>query len=100
MAALRDLLGRALAGQGGLVLFAGEPGVGTTRLAEELCAEAARRGALVLTGRCYETAGAPPYSPFAELLAQAARSPAAPMLREALGRDAADVARICPELRK
>jgi DNA-binding winged helix-turn-helix (wHTH) protein/tetratricopeptide (TPR) repeat protein len=100
MSALRELLGRAMSGHGGLVLFAGEPGVGKTRLAEEVGAEAARRGALVLTGRCYETAGAPPYAPFAELLEQAARSSAAPMLREALGQDAADVAWICPELRK
>ena len=100
MAELRGLLSRAMAGQGQLILFAGEPGVGKTRLAEEVCAEAARRGALVLTGHCYETAGAPPYSPFAELLEQAARSAAAPMFREALGQDAGEVARICPELRK
>lgn len=100
MGELRERLSRAMAGQGGLLLLAGEPGVGKTRLAEEVCAEAARRGALTLTGHCYETAGAPPYSPFAELLEQAARSPAAPMFRETLGQDAGDVARICPELRK
>lgn len=57
-------LDHAAEGHGGLVMLGGEPGVGKTRLAEEVLAEAGRRGYLALTGRCYENEGAQPYSPF------------------------------------
>jgi predicted ATPase len=52
LAALAADLDAAVAGRGGVVLLAGEPGIGKTRLAEELAARAAARGALVLWGRC------------------------------------------------
>jgi DNA-binding SARP family transcriptional activator len=42
----------ALAGRGRLLLLAGEPGIGKTRLTEELAARARSRGARVLVGRC------------------------------------------------
>ncbi len=42
-------------------LVSGEPGIGKTRLASEFARQAARRGARVLWGRCYEGAGAPPF---------------------------------------
>jgi predicted ATPase len=54
LAALTADLEAALAGRGGMVLLAGEPGIGKTRLAEELAAQARARGALVLWGRCWE----------------------------------------------
>src|SRR5262249_35991132 len=47
-------LDEARAGQGGVVLLAGEPGIGKTRLLEELAGTARTQGALVLWGRCYE----------------------------------------------
>ena len=47
---LTRLLDRMLTGQGGLVLVGGEPGVGKTRLARELMAEARQRGCVCLTG--------------------------------------------------
>ncbi|MGH7319941.1 MAG: adenylate/guanylate cyclase domain-containing protein, partial [Candidatus Rokuibacteriota bacterium] len=43
-AELGRLLDRALQGHGALVLIGGEPGVGKTRLTEEIGAEASRRG--------------------------------------------------------
>ena len=46
----RRLLDRAVAGQGSLLLLGGEPGVGKTRLAEEVLAEGSQRGCLALTG--------------------------------------------------
>ncbi len=96
---LSDLLGRALAGSGGLVMVSGEPGVGKTRLIEEISARALRRRALVFVGRCHEAEGTPPFTPFAELLdAALARSPEA--FRAAMGEDAPEIARLVPRLRR
>ena len=57
----RRYLDQAISGRGGVLLLGGEPGVGKTRLAEELLLEARRRGCLGLTGRCYEVEGTPPF---------------------------------------
>ena len=75
-ATLTARLDRAIAGQGGIVLVAGEPGIGKTRLAEELAATARERGARVLWGRCYEGEGAPAFWPWVEVL-RAARDESA-----------------------
>jgi len=53
------------------VLIGGEAGIGKTALAEALCREATARGALALTGRCYDLSETPPYGPWAELLKRA-----------------------------
>ena len=58
----------ALVGQGRLFLIAGEPGIGKTRLAEQLASHAAERGARVVWGRCWEGGGAPPYWPWAQIV--------------------------------
>ena len=67
LALLRERLAAALAGRGGLVLIAGEAGIGKTALAEALTREAAERGMLVLTGHCYDLSETPPYGPWTEL---------------------------------
>ena len=54
---LRAALEEALSGHGRLVMLVGEPGIGKTRTATELTTYARLRGAQVLWGRCYETAG-------------------------------------------
>src|SRR5262249_43757878 len=72
-AELKPRLDRILAGHGGLVMVGGEPGVGKTRLAQELFHEAQQRGCSCLTGHCYEMEGAPPFVPFIELIEQAVR---------------------------
>ncbi len=99
-AELRRLLDQVARGQGGLVMIGGEPGVGKTRLAEELAAEARQRNMLALTGHCYEMEGAPPYIPFVEMLEATARVVPAAALREALGDAAPEVAKLMPELRR
>jgi class 3 adenylate cyclase/tetratricopeptide (TPR) repeat protein len=99
-AELRRCLDRASHGRGALVMIGGEPGVGKTRLAEELAAEARQRGLLALTGHCYEMEGAPPYIPFVEILEATARVVPAAALREALGDAAPEVAKLMPELRR
>jgi len=54
MAILRQAVRSARAGSSGLVVVEGEPGVGKTRLLEQIAAEAGSGGALVVWGRCVE----------------------------------------------
>jgi len=61
-------------GSGRLLLLTGEPGVGKTRLAQEVSLEAQRRGFLVATGRCYEPEQAVPFYPMLEALAMTYRA--------------------------
>ncbi len=68
LAALRSQFDRARAGHGGLVLVAGEAGVGKTTLVSRIAQEAAGEGALVLIGRGYDLTETPPYGPWGELL--------------------------------
>ena len=58
--ALQDLA----AGRGSLLFLVGEPGIGKTRLGEEIAAEARARGALVAWGRSWDAGGAPAYWPW------------------------------------
>ena len=96
MAALDD----AVEGHGSLVLVGGEPGVGKTRLAEEILLEAQRRELLCFIGHCYEGEGSVPYTPFVETLEYAMRALPEDLLRQTLGDAAPEVARIMPKLRQ
>lgn len=89
-----------LAGRGGVVLIGGEPGIGKTRLTEELLADARHRGATGVVGHCYEMQGAPPYVPFVEITEHTARTVPPAALRRLLGDDAAEVTRLLPDLRR
>src|SRR5262249_29683964 len=92
---LRD----AARGVGVLLLLGGEPGVGKTRLAEDLLEEARAQGMLATTGHCYE-GGATPFSPFIEIIEQMMREVPVRTFREALGQDAPEVARLVPRIRR
>ena len=80
-------------GQRHLVLLAGEPGIGKSRLAAEFARTAHEGGALVLFGRCDEGMGVP-YQPFVEALGRYARQ--APAL--VLGRLAGELVRLVPDI--
>ena len=96
-AELGATLDSTLGGQGKLVLVAGEAGIGKTRLAEELCAEASAREARVVWGRCREGA-APAYWPWRQALrAYAAGRPPEEAAAE-LGREVAELGQLLPEL--
>jgi tetratricopeptide (TPR) repeat protein len=68
LAALREWRAEALAGRGRLVVLTGPPGIGKTRLAEELADGARRDGQRVLWGRAVEERGAPPLWPWRRIL--------------------------------
>jgi predicted ATPase len=68
---LRGTLDQASRGHGQIVMVAGEPGIGKTRIARELADHAKEHGALVLWGRCHEDAGAPPYWPWVQIFREA-----------------------------
>jgi DNA-binding SARP family transcriptional activator len=100
LAELTAGLDDALAGRGRLVLLVGEPGIGKSRLAEELVARARARGARVLVGRCWEAGGAPAYWPWVQALRTHVRDSDGAALRAQLGAGAADLAQLLPELRE
>ena len=84
-----------------LFLLVGEPGIGKSRLAEELSHHARVRGARMLVGRCWEAGGAPAYWPWVQSLRglrEGDRSLRA--LRAQLGDGAGELAQILPELRE
>jgi hypothetical protein len=87
---LERALADARASRGRLVLLAGQPGIGKSRLADE-ATRAAAATMRVAWGRCWEAGGAPPFWPWIQIL-------------RALRRDVTDVevpreiARVLPEL--
>lgn len=99
-AALVAALEDALAGRGRLVLVAGEPGIGKSRLADELVGHARARAVGVLIGRCWEAGGAPAYWPWVQALRAYVREAEPEALEAQLGAGAADLAQLLPELRE
>jgi len=71
--------------RGHLVLLSGEPGVGKTRLAQELIAHVQKSGATLLRGGCYEYEATTPYLPFVEAFRDWAHRPSVGELRASLG---------------
>ena len=100
LAQLERVLDQAVRGRGGVVLVGGEPGVGKTRLAEEVAVRAQQKGMLSFTGHCYEMEGALPYSPFIEILEATAETIPADTLREIMGDSAPELARFAPQIQK
>src|SRR5688500_14198857 len=73
LARIRAALTAARTGMGHTVLVSGEPGIGKTRLVEELAAEARAQGTPVLWGRCAEDEGTPAYWPWMQVVRAATR---------------------------
>ncbi|MFN8174772.1 MAG: BTAD domain-containing putative transcriptional regulator [Solirubrobacteraceae bacterium] len=96
LAALED----AFAGRGRLCILVGEPGIGKSRLAEELVERARDRGARVLVGRCWEAGGAPAYWPWVQALRPYVQGADPALLGERLGGGAPYLAELVPELRE
>lgn len=81
-----------------LALLSGEPGVGKTRLAQELVELAQKDGAVVLRGGCYEYEAASPYLPFVEALRDWAHWTSPEQLRILLGSTAPEILKFAPEI--
>jgi tetratricopeptide (TPR) repeat protein len=82
----------------GAALLAGEPGIGKTRLAEEVAARARARGVRVVWGRAWEGGGAPAYWPWIQLLRSLARSVDPALWRDWVGGAAAALAPLTPDV--
>jgi DNA-binding SARP family transcriptional activator len=97
---LLDGLDETLSGHGGLFVIVGEAGIGKSRLADELAAQAREGGAVTLFGRAWEAGGAPAYWPWVQAIRSYLRGRDPTTVREQLGTGAADVAQMLPELRE
>ncbi|HET7035860.1 MAG TPA: AAA family ATPase, partial [Thermomicrobiaceae bacterium] len=95
---LQRSLEEMLGGQGRAVLISGDPGIGKSRIIEELSRYAEARGVRTAWGRCYEGEGAPAYWPWIQIIRHELAGETGE-LREDLGPDAATIAQIVPEIR-
>jgi predicted ATPase/DNA-binding CsgD family transcriptional regulator len=81
-----------------VVFVSGEPGIGKSRLLQEIAIRAEKVGALVLRGEASEAEGMPPYLPFLQALGSYIRATPPEQLREQAGSIAPVLATILPEL--
>ena len=98
LADLRRGLDGVQRGHGSLFLISGEPGIGKTALTEQFTARVGQRHFRVLSGRCWESGGAPAYWPWVQCLRVLVRESEPGMLATQLGVGAADLAEIVPDL--
>jgi DNA-binding CsgD family transcriptional regulator len=96
LAALRARLDAARAGQGQVVLIAGEAGIGKSRLTAEAAASARERGLRVLAGQCFEPDRALPYAPWRDLVRTHLLDD--PSAADALATAAPDLVALLPDL--
>ena len=89
---------RARQAHGHLVMLSGEPGIGKTRLAQELMTGARKDGAVVLNGGCYEYEAATSYLPFVEAIRAWVNKQSIENLKAHLGDTATELAKLAPEI--
>jgi class 3 adenylate cyclase/tetratricopeptide (TPR) repeat protein len=81
-----EYVDRAADRHGQMVLLAGEPGAGKTRLAQEVTSHLHQGGFLIAAGRCYEPEQTVPYYPFLDALSTAYAFTPAEIRRQAAHR--------------
>src|ERR1700722_2879112 len=100
LASLLSGLDEAPSRHGRLFLISGEPGVGKTRMADEVAAAADAKRMAIMVGHCSEHDEAVAYLPFVEILEDFVDRESNPdMLRAALGAQAPELARLIPKLK-
>ena len=97
--ALKSSLDLAFSGRAQIAILAGDPGVGKTRIAQELASIANARNADVFWGHCYEGEGAPPYWPWLQIFRSHIDQWDAESIQAAMGSGAGAIGEIVPELR-
>ena len=85
-------------GHAHVVLLTGEPGIGKTRLLDEVALRTAQDGAIVLRGSASEAEGMPPFLPFLEALGRYIRVTPQDQLRAQLAAVPQILASLLPEL--
>jgi DNA-binding NarL/FixJ family response regulator len=98
LARLLGCLDTAAHGDGRLMLVAGEPGIGKTRLLDEFAQRAKAEGWAVLAGQPYDSEGMPPYLPFSEALRDYVRAVPLNDLRAQLDEAGPEVALLAPDI--
>lgn len=89
---------RHLTGEGPpLLVLAGEPGIGKTRILQETVARAREQGWVTLSGGCHRLGGQRPYTPLLDALQSRLRHVSLPQARADL-RGCSWLARLLPEL--
>jgi hypothetical protein len=88
----------AIGGRTALLALAGEPGIGKTRLAEEIAARASRHGAVVAWGRCWESGGARAFWPWVRLYRTYVRDADPEGMRTIVAPAWKEMRRIAPDL--
>jgi len=79
-----------------IVLLAGEPGIGKTRLASELARQAHDDGALVLLGRCDEHVAAP-HAPWIEIVRLLLATVGDDVIADHVARQGGEIGRLVPD---
>jgi predicted ATPase/DNA-binding CsgD family transcriptional regulator len=85
-------------GHARVVLLKGEPGIGKTRLLDEVALRTAQEGAIVLRGRAFDAEGMPPFLPFLEALGRYIRETPQDQLRTQVAAVPQLLASLLPEL--
>ncbi len=81
-------------------MLVGEPGIGKSRTAAEIAEYARDAGLRIVTGRCQETPGTPPFWPWVQVLRDLTRDVDAEALCRELGPAASVLGELIPELRR
>ncbi len=88
-----------MSGEGQIVVLEGEPGIGKTRLTEELAHFAGMSGATVLWARCHDAEGSPAFWPWSQIVRNSLRNTSPDELRELIADEAGPIAQVVPEIR-
>ncbi len=96
--AVNQRIAQARAGQGQMILFAGEAGIGKSRLVAETKAVAAQQGFAILQGNCFEPDRMLPYAPLLDLLRSFIANGPATEVATTLKPFAPELIKLLPEL--
>ncbi|TPV92722.1 MAG: hypothetical protein B7733_24265 [Myxococcales bacterium FL481] len=98
LAALTRGLDDAVSGRGNLWFVCGEPGIGKSRLLEEMAAAASDRDMHVFWARCWSSSRAPALWPWIQVLRGVLRAEDRELVAEFVGQRGGALQRVLPEL--